>query len=239
MTSEYDAFGRLVHSGYVHADVAAVSRLMGYPPNMAANPHVFASKPKLTPHGYVQEPVPSHWAGLAQVPPPPSPHTHTIMPSHGHHISIGFDGSKMEEQIYTVISETNGLKHLVNHFTSDTTIQETSMTTQFRTPTETIERKDLLAALQLSAGSNHPDEVMHAVALVQDLDEGQTIVRGHQLKEGVVGRYIEVVDTGDKGYLSDWREHNLRDNYKANAVVNGKMVEIERGHYIIVDPAEA
>lgn len=118
-----------------------------------------------------------------------------------------------------------------------TPIKENSMPqSKLRTPSENIARKDLIVALAISDGRGE-DEILHGVALVQDLDEGQSITRGWQVKEGdILNRHIQIVD-GPFGLVTDYKDRDFTRNDTDQLVVDGKLVSLSRQAYIIIEPA--
>lgn len=112
-----------------------------------------------------------------------------------------------------------------------------SGTTALKTPTEDIQRKDLTVAMEL-LNTNDRDYLLHALALVQELKEGQAIYRASQLKDAdVLGDTVQVVGTKISGVVTDIR----RDDYGRGdwqLVVDGKLFDVPTSTtYVIVTPA--
>jgi hypothetical protein len=119
-----------------------------------------------------------------------------------------------------------------------TTSKESSMPkTKLKTPTENIERKDLVVALRL-IGYRDTDELMHAVALTQELEDNQAIYRAYELALDdveVVGSHVKVDGSKASGILSD--VVSSEPGYptaKIRLVVAGKLIEVDGLTYVVV-----
>lgn len=113
-----------------------------------------------------------------------------------------------------------------------TTKENNRMTVKLKTPSKNIKRKDLTAALQLLEMSGR-DELLNAVALVQELGDDQKILRAYQLKDAdVIGDRIKVNGAKVSGVLSD-----VSGDYQygdINLVVDGKMHVVNGNIFVTV-----
>lgn len=179
----------------------------------------------------------------------PNPtHQHTIqrlsafeMPLHRHAFvdeAWHFDRGYLDQMIYNqLITKDGSLKTVLGFDPAKPTIKENHMSqTRLLTPSETIERKDLAIAIAISDARSE-DELMHAVALVQDLTEGQSISRGFYVKkQEVLDRHIKVIN-GPEGFVTDVK---LDEQFRGNDiefVLDGKMVKVDRSVFIVIEPA--
>lgn len=115
-------------------------------------------------------------------------------------------------------------------------IKENHMPTKLLTPSETIERKDLIIALSI-CDSRSEDELMHAVALVQDLQEGETITRGYYVKkQEVVGQVVTILEQSRTGLCTDFVSIDALTNRSENhqLVIDGEIVLVPRHAFIII-----
>lgn len=112
------------------------------------------------------------------------------------------------------------------------------MQSKLLTPTETIERKDLVVALAISDVRGE-DELMHAVALVQTLRPGESITRGWNLKrDKVVNRIVTIVEQEITGLCTDCVvPDDLRSADQGRQfVIDGQIVRVPNSSYIIIGP---
>lgn len=146
--------------------------------------------------------------------------------------------------IFTQATRTAEIQFRVAHHDGDlidpaSNIKENNMITKLRTPSETIARKDLIVALLIS-DSRAEDEVMHAVALVQDLAEGESITRGYSLKkQDVVGKFVQIVDLSIDGVCTDFvpREMLVARSDQHQLVLDGVIINVPVSAFVIVSEA--
>ena len=116
--------------------------------------------------------------------------------------------------------------------------KENSMsgTTRLKTPSKNIKRKDLGVAIRLM-GTHDQDELLNAVALVQELEEGQKIFRAYELQKAKLSGVTIKIDSEDvAGALTDAKGSYIYD--PVQLVVDGKMVTVNGSSFVIVTPAE-
>ena len=115
-----------------------------------------------------------------------------------------------------------------------------SGTRKLKTPTETIERKDLSVAMRLFGIANREDTLFDVVALVQSVSDNESIYRVSEIKSEkveLVGRNVRVHGTDAAGLCTDFTEDaNRYDVY--NIVIAGKLVALSEGDYLIVADEE-
>lgn len=110
-----------------------------------------------------------------------------------------------------------------------------SGTVKLKTPTKNIKRKDLTAAVRL-LGLSDLDDLLNAVAIIQELDEGQKIYRAYELQgEKIDNVNIKVVNRDIEGFLTDAKGTYIHDDVKL--VVDGKMRTIRGSEFVVTSPA--
>lgn len=116
--------------------------------------------------------------------------------------------------------------------------KENSMsgTTRLKTPSKNIKRKDLGVAMKL-LGLSDQDELLNAVAIVQELKEGQKIYRAYELQKAKLSGVTITIDSEDvAGVLTDASGNYIYDPVKL--VVDGKMLNVPGSSFVVVTPAE-
>ena len=111
-------------------------------------------------------------------------------------------------------------------------------TTKLKTPTENLERKDLVVALRLTGRSSDQDDLFHALALVQELEDNQTLYKATELTNDdvdVIGDTIKIDGKKVTGVLSDVVSTDP-GYYHATIrlVVGGKLVEVPGNTYVTI-----
>ena len=114
------------------------------------------------------------------------------------------------------------------------------MTVRLKTPSDTIERRDLTAALT-AYGFGDVDEFLNIVAIVQELDENEVLKQAGQLKAEDLGSHITVVSGQqiDKaGFMTDLNAEMLSARMDSpKLVLDGKRVDLIGRDYVVVTPA--
>jgi len=116
--------------------------------------------------------------------------------------------------------------------------KENSMsgTTRLKTPSKNIKRKDLGVAMRL-LGLSDQDELLNAVALVQELKEGQKIYRAYELQKAKLSGVTIKIDSEDiAGVLTDAKGNYVYDTVQL--VVDGKMLNVSGSEFVVVTPVE-
>lgn len=101
-------------------------------------------------------------------------------------------------------------------------------------PSKKIKLSDLEVAAGL-AGGQYVNELLHTVALVQQLEEGQRLFRARDLKHDVVDKFVRVISGGESGLCSDIRTFDTMREPNIRMVVAGKMIEVERDDFVVVN----
>lgn len=105
-----------------------------------------------------------------------------------------------------------------------------------RTPeSSTVKTKDLTVALRV-LGHGYSDEILDALALVQDLKTGERLVKASKLKPQDVGSHLQIID-GQSGVLSDLRDYDTfgrQSNGFIKAVIGGKMYDLRPDDFVVL-----
>lgn len=178
--------------------------------------------------------------------------THTFR----QHQAFGYDSARPHQvdALVMAYSAYGGLKHAVAANPTEflvniqhdgdiidptSNIKENHMQTKLRTPSESIERKDLVIALALSDVRGE-DELMHAIALVQDLKEGQSLTRGFWLKKkDIVGKYVVLVGKDVAGVCTDFIDRDQNRNASNHQLVlDGVITEVSTTDFLVVEAVQ-
>lgn len=162
---------------------------------------------------------------------------------------MGFDPAhdhSFDSMVFAIFDKkANSLKHLLTQqlyraldletFAPNSHIKEAPrMTTRLRIPTDTVERRDISAALR--ALGEDVDTVLNMIAVVQDLEEGEMVRRiDHLNKDDVVGKYLTVIDgeaDGTSGWCTDFSKTD-RDGL-ITAILDGQIVKVHYRTYVII-----
>lgn len=108
-------------------------------------------------------------------------------------------------------------------------------TVKLKTPTKNIKRKDLTVAMRL-LGLSDQDDLLNAVAIVQELEEGEKLYRAYELQsEKLSAVNIRVVGRDIAGVLTDAQGVYSYDPVRL--VVDGKMISVNGNDFVITSPA--
>ena len=116
--------------------------------------------------------------------------------------------------------------------------ENNSMTVKLKTPSKNIKRKDLVVGMRL-IGLRAQDDLLNAIALVQELQEGERLFRAHELRsETILGKHLRVPGTDVGGICSD-AKFSEYDSELVRFVIAGKMEVVEGAIFVVLsDPVD-
>lgn len=100
-------------------------------------------------------------------------------------------------------------------------------------PAKQIARRDLITAAEV-LNLGYLDGLLDAVAIVQGLAEGEVLTTAGDLKQQHNDTRVRVIG-GPRGVLSDVKPYDRDRNYQIQAVIDGKLYELERDDYVVLN----
>lgn len=115
-------------------------------------------------------------------------------------------------------------------FSTERTNMPNDLTEQL-IPSKKIKRSDLELACRLEGWSS--EILMHTIAVIQSLEEGESIALARELGKNTVGKYVRVISTDTFGTCTDIDNSEDRRACEISMVVDGKILKVRHNDLIV------